>query len=271
MIVFIHIPKTAGTTFNRVMKSIYKGNYFKAHAPQNDILNSRLQKSEPIAIKLPGGYVSGPDQFDFIFNLPPDQVRNIEYIGGHIGYVGRSYKGNELQHFTIVRSPLKRLISDYKEHCKPGRRLYKDLKDNNFSFEKYLQLLLEYGMDNIMTRQLSGPYDAIRNPKESLSETDVKLALENSSDILIAETESFDAGLYHLSQKFNWPKVRFKSANVSTGSSGPAVDLSQYSDLVHEVTKFDIQLYDQLKPNIMNSPASLIQKIKWQLSSLKNH
>ena len=86
MIFFLHIPKTAGTTFYNVVEN----NHVKLLKPKIEQLPLNYLEDnldiENTAIRLPGGYKSAPETLKIIKNLSPHALKKINFIGGHVGY-----------------------------------------------------------------------------------------------------------------------------------------------------------------------------------------
>lgn len=240
MIFFLHIPKTAGTTFYDVVKN----NHVQLLKPKIEespvnYLNTNLVFKNT-AIRLPGGYESAPQTLRVIEKLSLDVLKKISFIGGHVGYGFHENCSEKIQYISFVRNPRERLISDYKEHCKKGRYFYKDLRENNFEFNTYLKAIKKNGLDNILTRQLAGPFDFFLNERKSADKALLERAKFNCESILFFELEHFDEALLYMKKQFGWKKINYQIKNQSSSIN---TDFEMDENLLNEIIKYDLELY----------------------------
>jgi hypothetical protein len=238
MICFIHIPKTAGTTFYDIVKNNHKA-YLK---PKPENLSNRYLEISIVsksAIRLPGGYLSAPKVTEVILNLDDMYLENISFIGGHIGFGVHEKIKNNINYISFSREPRERLFSDFREHHKPGRFFYEKLKLKNFHFNHYLELLLEHQLDNIMTRQIAGPYDFF-NQNIQLDSNHLEKAKQNSNKVTFFDINKFNDSLYKLKKDFGWRNFKYTRKNSSITQSNIEFDNS----LLGEVLKYDYQLFN---------------------------
>ena len=140
MIIFTHIPKTAGTSINK------------------NILRKQLSPIErDFEVK------KGKTFADYLFGNKT--FKNIpKYVAGHFPYgIHRCFNTKYYSYFTFLRNPIDRWISHFRYAliCANGeiKRLYKEEKD----IERFLDRCLEEEMVcNVMTKQLSG----LENPSD---------------------------------------------------------------------------------------------------------
>ncbi|GAA4290540.1 sulfotransferase family 2 domain-containing protein [Aestuariibaculum suncheonense] len=263
MIVFIHIPKTAGTTFYNLVKKNHS--HFLKPKLENDVfkyLNNNLTNKN-LGIRLPGGYITAPETLNILEGMLLD---NIDFIGGHIGYgFHELVNKQQIDYLTFIRDPKSRLLSDFKEHHKPGRFFYEDLKSNGFKFNDYLKLLKNRGLDNIMTRQLAGPQDFFLKENYKVSENTLRLAIKNSKSVLIFDINRFDEAIFYLSKRYKWKYTKYKKQNVSVGLG---YNLEYDEQLFFEVIKYDLELYREMKKNVLNdSGLNLFQRLQMKFNN----
>lgn len=263
MLFFIHIPKTAGTTFYDVVKKNY--NSFlkpKIENNANEFLRDKLNsKNSNFAIRLPGGYDSAPKTLRLIKNLSENEINKISFIGGHVGYgFHKEIINKEVKYISFIREPKKRIISDYYEHKKEGRHFNDLLNKSNGSFNEYLQYVLDSKLDNILTRQLAGPFDFYLKERSNLNKTILERALINAENITFFNLNNFDEALYFLKEKFRWRNLSYELKNVS---SNKKENLTYDEELLSQVVKFDVEIYEYLNNKVVNSKKlNFIQKIR---------
>ncbi|QQX76791.1 MULTISPECIES: sulfotransferase family 2 domain-containing protein [Aequorivita] len=244
MIFFLHIPKTAGTTFYDVVKN----NHVQLLKPKIDespvnYLNTNLVYNNT-AIRLPGGYNSAPQTLRIIEKLSSGVLKKIAFIGGHVGYGFHENYSEEIQYISFVRHPRERLFSDYKEHCKKGRYFYEDLRENNFEFNAYLKQVKKDGLDNILTRQLAGPFDFFLNERRPTDKALLERAKENCNSILFFELEHFDEALLYMKKQYGWKNINYRIRNQSSIIN---TDFEIDENLLNNMIKYDLELYSAIK------------------------
>lgn len=245
MIFFIHIPKTAGTTFYDVVKLNYT--CFLKPKKKKDLNNFFIENNgnkSNCALRLPGGYSAASEGVQEFINLSTKEQKKIDFVGGHVGYGIHEFVDFPVNYISFLRNPIERLISDFKEHNKKGRYFYEKLKKNEFNCNTYLNLLLDEKMDNFMTRQLSGSYNFLISERKKIELNDLELALKNCENIVFFEMKDFDKAMLYFYQKYNWNKVKYTIKNKSQKLN---VDLNFDNDLLNEVLKYDLKLYERIK------------------------
>jgi hypothetical protein len=258
MIFFLHIPKTAGTTFYDVVKQNHS-NFLKPKMEENPIfyLNKNLE-IKGSAIRLPGGYETAPQMLNTLLELQNlEKLANIDFIGGHVGFGVHEYFSQPVTYISFLRNPQERLVSDFKEHCKEGRYFYPMLKNQNFEFKAYVELLLKYNMDNILTRQLAGPYDFFLRERKPINEGLYITALANSRSIQFFEMDQFDGALKYFKKNWGWKKISYSIKNKSLQNNS-GIDLD--SKLISQVLYHDINVYKAI-PRVKIDGESFLRSV----------
>ena len=260
MIFFLHIPKTAGTSFYELVKN----NHHVFLKPKLEDLSSFERLATEVsncAIRLPGGYESAPTLLNTIETLSQAQLEKIDFIGGHVGYGFHEKIKGRMQYISFLRDPKERLVSDFKEHCKEGRHFYAELKSKGFQFNHYLELLKQHRLDNLLTRQLLGPTDFFLKDREQLTSENFAQALDHSKNVVFFKMEHFDRSLAYLARNHAWYKMTYQKKNVSINSQE---NLVYDPSLLAEIIAFDIKLYNTITPEIPEH-LSISEKIKFKL------
>lgn len=209
---FVHLPKTAGTTMRQIL--------YSQHPKENAILHVHRIPPAELAAKLE--------------NLPPE----VQVITGHFDFDVRQHLRQPHRVFTLLRDPVERLLSLYfyigreKAHRWHQRFLSGELT--------LLQCAREE--QNLQTRLLAG-----RNGTEGLSGREL---LERAKHNLANEcaafglTERFDESIILFNRTLGWNVRGYTSDNVTrkrpTSSSTSKEDLEE----IRRCNELDLELYE---------------------------
>ncbi|QLA16810.1 sulfotransferase family 2 domain-containing protein [Desulfolutivibrio sulfoxidireducens] len=147
---FLHIPRTAGTTINSVLKNTF-------------------QPKEILSVYRDGDYKA-------FHELDPAFLDHTKLIQGHLllhSYDPPQIYSREVRPFTFLRNPVDRLVSEYLFlKSWPDNHLYRYLNEGDVSFREYIQSdakELRFRGKNFMTRAVSGmDFDVFRFPRQAL-------------------------------------------------------------------------------------------------------
>jgi len=121
--VFLHFPKTAGTTMRKHFEKYYSNEeHIQAYLSDHD-------SQGPLSNKFPKSRNMDTNAFkSYLGSLTDNQKDKLKLISGHSVYYGLEnfFPNREIRYFTFVRDPLKRLISLYNHIEELYSRLLKD-------------------------------------------------------------------------------------------------------------------------------------------------
>ncbi len=193
-LLFEHVPKTAGSTFQKILYSHYS--------------------PDRIFRIYPGAYEKNAKKYIEEFrNMSPEERGGFDLILGHGAFpVYECVVGNCIG-ITVLRDPIERVISHY---------YYVRRTPKNKDFEKAKDMdLCEYAMS---IKQLENGYTRIfsrltldevnKNPERALS-----LAKQNLKEYfsVIGLTERFDETILLVMRKLGWDQLPFyQSVNVTS-------------------------------------------------------
>jgi hypothetical protein len=237
-IIFLHIPKTGGSSLDWVMSKKYK--------------NHTVIKLKPEEI------------LDFNYYKLANQ--NL-YLSGHMGYGihSKSIKDNQVKYITMLRNPVERVISFYywasiKSKVEIGLSNFVS-QDTPFR-------------NNTQTKLLSIDDGVIKLPKMSESQmlNKAKYTIKHKITCL-GLTEYFDESMLLFKKVFNWSsnyylRIRENSSRPLTSS----IDDSTIQ-LIRDKNYLDIELYNYatqiFKENIRSNNINLSVGLKiFQLNNL---
>jgi hypothetical protein len=218
--IFLHIPKTAGTTLYRIIERNYAS---------DDIYTFWKDGS--------------PDEFK---NLEEDLRSRIRLLRGHVGFGMHEFIAGSAKYFTVLRDPIDRTISYYHFiHRTPHHYCHDLIASQKMSLEEFLLSKCDPMADNAQTRLLGGletgqelEFGACT---QSLLEK-AKWNLRKRMDV-IGITEKFDHTLLLLQQAFGWRRLFYVRQNVSSNRVSRKDLQHSTMDVLTEANLLDADLY----------------------------
>ncbi|WP_216828238.1 sulfotransferase family 2 domain-containing protein [Alkalihalobacterium elongatum] len=216
VLIFMHIPKTAGTSLSLVLKK-----QFKPH----EIVR-----------------VDGPVKDTKYFNA---QTKCI--MGHHVfGYHKISSKE---RYITMLRDPVDRVISSYYHHIERVKRGWETdigskIINENMDLQDFLnckESRFKLETENLMVHYCSGG-----------SSTDLTKAKENLEKyfVVIGINEMFDESLKLMQKKLNWNDISYKNANITKNRPKLSEVPKNIIQKINEMNSLDLQLYSWVKKKL---------------------
>lgn len=225
VLIFLHLPKTAGTTFHQVLEREFPDRrHFCA-------------------------FGNGFKQLNGLRHLSQDQINAIDIVRGHVNYGIHRYFTRPCRYITFLRDPVARIVSHYA-YIQSNRHhpLHNHFICRPFSLRDFLHKSADN--DNGQVRALCGLsntlslFDGPRIPIGCLTAGHLHQALENlQSFASFGIQERFDESLLLLKHRLGLDFPLYISENV--GNRANAVQLSQEDeDYLRETNQLDLALYD---------------------------
>ncbi|MDJ0569299.1 MAG: sulfotransferase family 2 domain-containing protein [Pleurocapsa sp. MO_192.B19] len=224
VIIFQHIPKTAGTTLRYIIQYQF---------PPNAIC------------ELYGS--SGPhaQRIDKLKNLPESQRKKIKIINTHLGFGLHHFLQQPYTYITFLREPVSRAISMYYYYQKT-----KNPRFLNLSLKEFIQTY--GGVQNGMTKNLAGIVlqSQLSNNNKSqelcCTRKSLEIAQRNIQEHFkfIGISERFDESLLLLRKFLGWKIPLFDKSNISKKPKDIAQDTLK---LIENLNELDLELYEYAK------------------------
>lgn len=218
-IIFLHLPKTAGTTLVKIIQRQYKEGVFSIN----------------------GANMQALDEFK---DLPITQRENIKILITHRGFGLHQYLSPSSQYITIMRDPVDRIISHYYFVLRqPEHYLYNTVTSHNMSLKDYVRSGISTELDNGQTRLLAGIDHTV--PFRQCSTETLETAKENLQKYFVAVglTERFDETLLLLKRTLGWKNIFYIKENVNESRPGIKDVNEDTIKVIEKHNELDIQLY----------------------------
>ena len=233
VLIFLHIPKAAGSTFYRILAHQY----------------------------MPGTtfIIEGTGQIDSLThfrNKSPEAKASFRFISGHMPFGIHTDIVAPSGYITMLRDPVERLLSLYYFiQKKPHHYLYDMVTREGMSLESLIEAELSSELTNAQTRLLAGePY----NSQIPCSEAMLERALNHiaSHFIFTGLTERFDESLLLLKDTLQRPGLPFYvRQNVNIGRPVQTTLSEQTLGTIRSYNQYDLRLYQTIQ-------AAFNQKVK---------
>jgi hypothetical protein len=217
LLIYLHIPKAAGTTLN-------------------GIINQQYSRSSLFRF-------DGINNHKIFTELPQDRQNKIRVLRGHFAFGIHQFISRPCEYFTVLRNPIKRVISQYNYiRNNPDRSQHKLLQ--SISLEDYI---LQEGKNlcNQQTRMICG----LSTPKDCSDRELLEIAQNNLDKhfAVVGITEMFDETLLMLKQKFDWKVPYYIKQNTAKDPDRIESISPKAISLIEEYGSLDLQLYDRAK------------------------
>jgi len=213
-LIFLHIPKTAGTTLNRIIEWQYS----------------------PLAI-----YTMDPHRIrataERFKRLPEARRRRLQVVRGHLFYGIHEFLPQGATYITMLREPVARILSSYYFVLRrPLNPLHRKLKSEKLGVEDCIRLFPD--RNNTQCRFIAGVKDAAIADERLLD-----MAKENltKSFSVVGICERFEESLILISKTFGWEIPFYKNQKVA--KSRPVVE-PKLADLIRDHNRLDVELYE---------------------------
>ncbi|TMU87703.1 sulfotransferase family protein [Bacillus sp. BHET2] len=229
--VFLHVPKTGGTTMN----NIFRNQYSTGELFDHDRIDGKGK---------------------LIDTISPVEKEKIKAVSGHYFYGFHQHFSMDYTYFTLLREPVDRVLSSYYFlRDFPGHEHIRSLTLEEFVKTKHVA-------HNLQTAMISG---IGRTPKldkalDHLSEFKV-----------VGLTEKFDDSLFLLQKAYGWKHVQYKKQNITKKRPLKEDVPERIIKLIEKYNTLDMKLYLYGKTRLNNEISLLSPNEKNSLETFKKN
>jgi len=214
-VIFLHVPKTAGTTLNRLIEWEY--GLFEMYS------------LDPVFFRWSAAHLR---------TLSKGRLNKIRVVKGHMLFGLHEILPQPAIYITVLRDPVERVLSafyfirSYKWHP-----LYWKFKRENWTLEDFVTRLPR---ENVQCKMVAGAWE---EPCTAEMFEQAKRNLDKHFSV-VGLTERFEETLALMKLRFGWKLKSYSSFNV-TRSRPKRRDLPQATlDLISDKNTFDVMFYD---------------------------
>jgi Galactose-3-O-sulfotransferase len=243
-VIFLHIPKTAGTTLNRLIEWEY------------DLFE--MYSVDPVFFKWSAAHLR---------KLSEERLRKIRVFKGHMLFGLHEVLPQPATYTTVLRDPIERTLSafyfmrSYKLHP-----LYWKFKWENWTLEDFVRRLPR---ENVQCKIVAGA--VYEEPCTAEIFEQAKHNLDQHFGV-VGLSERFEETLALMKLRFGWKLKSYSSFNI-TRARPKKRDLSQPTlDLISEKNSFDVMFYDyaaRLFQEAVDKNAAEVSRIAQELGSTR--
>jgi hypothetical protein len=227
-VVFVHIPKTAGSTLNAVIDANYETDQI-------------VQVETPVR-----------ENVERLCALSPQKQTRIRVVRGH-GTMGmhRAW-ANPCLYVTLLRDPVDRVVSQfYFLRASKTHPLGVRIRDEGMTIEQYIEDKMNLQMDNGQVRALSGMGNGVGHDVAfgECTARMLDMARQGIDELFyfIGLQEAFELSLERLAERLSWsiPALERKKVTHDRPDVGALSDTARALILEHNA--LDVALYDHAR------------------------
>jgi len=226
---FLHIPKTAGMTFKRILARQYPAGQIHDIPFETYLFQDAIDRYKAAA--------------------PADRAA-IRCVMGHMPFGLHRWAPGGFRYVTFVRDPVERVLSSY-EYIRKHTVLKQEIglpPEAELSMDQYLDFEAAQGLNNLQVRAISGVGDVIDHvlpPFAPLPPDALTVALDNIERYfpVVGLVERFDESLLLMRREFGWRRLWYVRRNVTAGRPAASALGEAVLARIHQDNALDLELY----------------------------
>lgn len=226
-LIFLHIPKAAGSTLHPVLERHYSKRAYRT--------------------------ISVPDQLEAFKQMPDEERRRIRLLKGHMPFGMHTYLTGNSRYITLLRHPAERVVSHYYYvKRRPGHYLHHHL-ESGMSLAEFASAGLSGEMDNGQVRLLSGHDQDI--PCGACTRDLLDTAKRNIEDhfAVAGLTERFDESLVLMTIELGWNWTPYYLNRNVTQDKPVAKQIDPIAlKAIEQANPLDFELYEWASQRFQN-------------------
>lgn len=220
-VIFLHIPKTGGTTFRKILERNYGRN-------QTLTLYGRHHR----------------DEIQGFAKLAEPQRARYRLITGHLFFGFHRFVPGNSTYVTFLREPIARSLSFFSyARSHSDHYLYRLLTEERLGLRTLLERRATPELFNLQTRMIAGDQS---NSDRPLDRSALEHAKQNlrANFCFVGLTEEFDASVVLLARTFGWSLPFYLKKNVSHEKTHPKSVDAKTRALLRDANALDVELYE---------------------------
>jgi hypothetical protein len=242
--IFLHIPKTAGTTLVRILHRQYAKTGFVSIKAGTSFENAKLQ-------------------------IVREEEERFRLVYGHVPFGIHDALTRPVRYFTLVRDPVDRVLSHYYfARSYPAHRLYKEITEKRMTLRDYVASGITGELANGQTALLAGQkQDA---PSGDLSLLECAQANIMSHFAAAGVIEDFDRTIILFKLALGWRKpLVYESANVTAGRPDANAIDEETLEAIRSQNRLDELLYRFIRDRFHWAVANNDRSVRRELRVLR--
>lgn len=228
-LLFLHVPKAAGTTLSGLLQE----KYYREKFYKPKIVYS----------------MTSPEAVQSFKNMSLRRRGQFRLVQGHFPYGLQEYIPRPYVYITMLREPVERVISLYYYlYNTPGNYLYETLRSNEMTLEDFLRSGISKEPYNHQVGLLSGVEDVEWGAFSDQQYQQAELHMRDAFHV-VGLSERFDETLILLNQVMKWGFSSnfflFDNLNITSAKPPRAEIPPHVLSLIAEHNQLDSRLYEQ--------------------------
>jgi hypothetical protein len=239
-VIFLHLPKCAGTTLNRIIEWEYNP--------------MRVFSIDPIFFLW---------SYKKLNRWPAKRLAQMQVFKGHMPFGIHKRLPQPSTYITFLRDPVERVISAYyfarNYALHPNHRWM-----SKITLEEYVRTSPNH---NVQCKYISGRPFVGNHHAGPCDEETLAMAKENLSRhfSLVGLTERFDEGLAILKILFDWEIAKYAKFNITKHRMKKATLPPSTVELIAERNQYDVALYEYAVPIFEQTRAKYGDEVQRQI------